>query len=150
LTLPDQFDHVIRSARDLVGQPEKQQEHCLGALFGLRHWHFVNIGSLDRPRPATGIIDTARLLVVFSSTGKLADAMGKSASSISIPTARAVGYCKQFPVEGLLVNPGEWSFAVELRAIEHFANAATSGGTGFWITHTTTEEDDFWDDLGVR
>jgi hypothetical protein len=160
-TLPDSFDVAVRRAREM-NRGQRQVDYTLGLLFAQSEWHFVNHGTAEKPFPALIDLDTARVLVIFSSLEKYQDFVELSTEtpanqspSISIPVEVATGYCLQFRPAGcqaILVNPGEFAFQVSLEALKEFDEnwrSRPDTARGFWIPNMTTEEEDFWNEHGL-
>jgi hypothetical protein len=159
--LPDQFDLWVRRARETAG-PERQIDLLLGSLCALKEWYFYNQGDTPNPRPATAEHEGRRYVVTFSSPGKLEDVFGgppgkpRRIPYISVKAIDAIPYCLKFRNEGcvgILVNPGDYCFTIDLNAMEKFDREwkARGGrkGQGFWIPNMTSEEEDFWQEHGV-
>jgi hypothetical protein len=159
--LPDQFDLWVRRAR-ASADPARQIDLLLGSLCALKEWYFYNQGSHANPRPAMAEVENQHCLLTFSSASKLEDVFGDSPKKgkripyISVKSADAIPYCLQFRAEkcsGVLVNPGDYCFTVDLDAMEKFDREWKSRdmqvGRGFWIPNMTTEEEDFWQEHGV-
>jgi hypothetical protein len=154
--LPDRFDLWVRKARE-CRDPARQLDYVLGALAGLREWHFLNSGTKENPLPAEAEIEEARYLVVFSDPGRIGEIhedgpqKDDPLSTIAMPMAAAMAWCVDHRT-GLLVNPGEDSALIPLERLEAFqAEWSRCGGrqaTGFWIPNMTTEEEDFWQENG--
>jgi hypothetical protein len=160
--LPDRFDLWVRRARDCA-DPARQLDYILGAMMALPAWHFLNLGTRDKPLPAAGEIDGARMLLVFSDPDRVAEWAGQMNLSvedgppiISIPPTAALAECLGeglLKSDGLFVNPGEDAAVVPRDQVAAFAQAwREQGGTlrpGFWIPHLTSEEEDFWQEHGL-
>jgi len=160
--LPDQFDLWVRRARE-TADPERQLDLLLGSLCALKEWYFFNQGDTPNPRPAIAELEGRRYIIAFSSAGKLQDAFGKTKSGrkripyISVKAIRAIPYCLEFRganCAGIFVNPGGYSFTVEMGAMEKFDREwkarGDRSGQGFWIPNMTTEEEDFWQEHGIE
>ena len=157
--LPDRFDLWVRKARQCT-DPARQIDYVLGALAGLREWHFLNIGTKEIPQPATARIDSRDCRLVFTDVGRLEEMIEESSGArgksplpvISIPTAAAMAWCVEGRT-GLLVNPGEDAVIIPFEQVQRFhAEWTRRGGretSGFWIPNLTTEEEDFWQENGL-
>jgi hypothetical protein len=159
--LPDRFDLWVRQAR-ACPDSDRAVDYVLGALTSLGHWHFLNLGPAEKPRPADADLDGARHLLVFSEPDRLGELLppGRAAAEpfpiISIPVAAAMTWCldrRADGIAGLLVNPGGDSFAVSLGHLAAFHREWTQRGarhaSGYWIPSLTTEEEDFWQEHGL-
>lgn len=161
--LPDRFDLWVRKARK-CSDPSRQADCLLGALAGLREWHFLNVGTKENPQPAETEIESIRHLLVFSNPDRIEELVrdGEQFHAsvplpiIAIPTAEAMAWCLKQRITGsggLLVNPGEDAFLLPMDHLEVFhAEWETRGGrqaAGFWIPNMTTEEEDFWQEHGL-
>ena len=155
--LPDRFDLWVRKARE-CRDTARQADYIMGALAGLKEWHFLNAGTRENPLPAQAEIEGARYLPVFSDPGRIEEIQeagarpGDPLATITIPTAAAMAWCVELRT-GLLVNPGEDSALIPLRQLEIFhAEWKQRGGrqaAGFWIPNMTTQEEDFWQERGL-
>jgi hypothetical protein len=155
--LPDRFDLWVRKARE-CRDADRQTDYILGALAGLKEWHFLNVGARENPLPAQAEIEGARYLPVFSDPGHVEEIheagmhLGAPLATITIPTTAAMAWCVELRT-GLLVNPGEDSALIPLQRLETFlAEWKQRGGrqaAGFWIPNMTTEEEDFWQEHGL-
>ena len=160
--IPDRFDLWIRKARE-HSDPDRQADYVLGALAGLKEWHFLNIGSKEKPQVARTQIGEDPCVLVFSGIDRieeLAEASGASrhlskddpVPAISIPTEGALPWCVECEI-GLLVNPSEDSVMVPFQQLENFHREWRKRGerlaSGFWIPNMTTEEEDFWQEHGL-
>ena len=159
--LPDRFDLWVRKAR-ACPDAERAADYVLGALAALGHWRFLNLGTVENPRPADANLDGTRHLLVFSDPdriGELASPARDSAGPppvISIPAAAAMTWCldrRADGIAGLLVNPGEDAFAVSLDHLAAFHREWLRRGarhaSGYWIPSLTSEEEDFWQEHGL-
>jgi hypothetical protein len=161
--LPDRFDLWVRKARE-CGDPSRQADYLLGALTGLKAWHFLNVGTKENPQPAETEIESARYLLVFSNPDRIEELLrdgGQFQASAPLPviamaTAEAMPWCvKQRATggAGLLVNPGEEAFLLPMDHLEAFhsewENRAGRQAAAFWIPNMTTEEEDFWQEHGL-
>lgn len=158
--LPDRFDLWVRKAR-ACGDAARGMDYVLGALAGLREWHFLNVGTSDRPQPAEAEAGGARCLLVFSDVARIEEIIqqdgglppGEPLPVITMPTAAAMTWCLGRSCEGLLVNPGEEAFVVSLEQVRIFHGEWSQRGgrqaAGFWIPNMTTEEEDFWQEQGL-
>jgi hypothetical protein len=155
--LPDRFDLWVRKARRCRDEA-RQADYVLGALAGLKEWFFVNVGTKEKPMPAEAGIEGGRYLVVFSDAGRIEEMRednarrGDAVATITIPCDKAMAWCVERRL-GLLVNPGEDSALIPLERLEIFyAEWKERGGraaSGYWIPNMTTEEEDFWEELGM-
>ena len=161
--LPDRFDLWVRKARESA-DPERQADYVLGALVGLREWHFFNVGTKENPQPAEAEIEDAACLLVFSDTDRIAEIVpaerqkqpGDSLPVISIPTVSAMPWCLERRASGcdaLLVNPGDYACLISIEQVDFFYQEWSQRGgrlaSGFWIPNMTTEEEDFWQENGL-
>lgn len=159
--IPDHFDLGVRRARQ-VRDESRQVDALLGLLFAAEEWYFWNVGTPEKPFPAMSEIDGKPVLLLFSSLEKLVDVVETATKTsmetlphFAIPVNSGGAFCSQFRAsscETLLVNPGEYAFAVSLDALKAFdatwrGRKATS--RGFWIPNMTSEEEDFWRELGM-
>jgi len=155
--LPDRFDLWVRKAR-ACKDAARQADYVLGALAGLKEWHFLNDGTKENPLPAEAELEGTRYLVVFSDPGRIEETREESAqrgdplTAIAMPTAAAMAWCVDYRT-GVLVNPGEDSALIPLERLEGFqAEWSQRGGrqaAGFWIPNMTTQEEDFWQENGL-
>jgi len=159
--LPDRFDLWVRKARECP-DPARAADYVLGALAALRHWHFLNLGSAEKPRPADADLNGARHLLVFSDSDRIEELLPQDRAAsgplpvIAIPVEAAMTWCldrRADGIAGLLVNPGEDAFAVPLDHLADFHREWTRRGarhaSGYWIPSLTTEEEDFWQENGL-
>lgn len=159
--LPDRFDLWVRKAR-ASADPARQLDFILGALIGLREWHFLNVGTVENPQPAEVEIDSGLHLLVFSDPDRIEEITGKQATreepapAISIPTTAAIKWCverKKQGCSGLLINPGDDSALIVMPQLEAFYEEWRRRGgqqrAGFWIPNLTSEEEDFWQEHGL-
>jgi hypothetical protein len=149
--LPDHFDLWIRKARNCP-DTARQADYVLGALAGLKEWHFLNVGTKEKPLPAQAEIEGAPYVLVFSDHGHIEEIHeGGARTAIAMPMAGAMAWCVERRT-GVLVNPGEDSALIPLERLEIFqAEWNKRGGrqaTGYWIPNMTTEEEDFWQEQG--
>lgn len=155
--LPDRFDLWVRRARK-CGNSVRQIDYVLGALAGLKEWHFLNRGSREKPQAAETEIEGARYLLLFSDVDRIEEIIRESGRAdnplpvISIPTAAAMAWCLEQQA-GILVNPGEDAVMIPLKQLELFHNEWSQRGklkaSGFWIPNLTTQEEDFWQEHGM-
>ena len=78
---------------------------------------------------------------------------------IAMPASKALEYMTMLEakgVEAMLVNPGEYAFAMTLKEVRRFYEAweardpdERQASRGFWIPKMTSEEDDFWEEHGL-
>jgi hypothetical protein len=158
--LPDRFDLWIRRARDCP-DPARQLDYILGALVALPAWHFLNLGTLEKPEPATGEIDGAKLLLVFSGPDRVVEAAGDTKFPtappvFSLPAAAALSECLgdgRLRCDALLVNPGDDAALIPREQVAEFEREWRARGgaaaRGFWIPNLTSEEEDFWQQHGL-
>jgi hypothetical protein len=152
--LPDRFDLLVRKARQCQ-DPVRQADFVLGALAGLREWHFLNLGSTEKPQAARTQIDSDPYILVYSGVGRIDDFLEESGTApknaplpvISIATTVAMAWCIECRV-GLFVNPPHDAVMIPFAQVEAFHSEWTRRGghqaAGFWIPNMTTEEEDFW------
>jgi hypothetical protein len=158
--LPDRFDLWVRKARECP-DPARQLDYILGAMVALPAWHFLNVGTREKPQPATGEIEGTRLLLVFSDADRVLEATGDAKLPsqppvISVPAAAALQECLGgglFQCDALLVNPGTDAAVISREQLAAFENEwrARDGAAaqGFWIPNLTSEEEDFWEEHGL-
>ncbi len=158
--LPDRFDLWVRRAR-AHADPARQADYILGALMARPEWHFLNAGTPEKPHPASAEVEGAPHLLVFSGLDRvleIAEQMGRPAagSAIAIPSAQALDWCvEERPGQcaGILLNPGEDAVVLPLEYLADFAREWKARGAepraGFWIPHSTSEEEDFWQEHGL-
>jgi hypothetical protein len=159
--LPDRFDLWVRKARDCP-DPDRAADYVLGALVALGHWHFLNLGARENPRPADADLEGVRHLLVFSDAGRIGELMPRGQdiaqplAPITLPSTQAMDWClarRAAGIGGLLVNPGADAFAVSLDRLAAFHDAwRLRGGrraSGYWIPSLTSEEEDFWQEHGL-
>jgi hypothetical protein len=160
--LPDHFDLWVRKARE-QSDPVRQTDFVLGALMGLRDWHFLNIGSVEKPQAARTQIDQDACVLVFSGIDRLEELVeisgagkhvpkGQPPPAITVPSAAALPWCVECKV-GLLINPSEEAVLIPLNQVESFCKEWQARGkrqaAGFWIPNMTSEEEDFWQEHGL-
>ena len=159
--LPDRFDLWVRKARS-CDDFSRQTDYLLGAMAGLKEWHFLNVGTKEKPQPAQSEIEDAWNLVVFSDTDRLEELVceggqfktGDPLPIITMTTVQAMPWCLgQAGCAGLLVNPGDDAFLLPMNQLEAFHTEWIARGgrqaAGFWIPNMTTEEEDFWQENGL-
>jgi hypothetical protein len=158
--LPDRFDLWVRKARECP-DAARQADYVLGALVGLKEWHFLNVGTKEAPQAATTQIGSDPYRLVYSDASRIEEVIQEGGDwkrneplpVIIVPTSAAMAWCVESRV-GLLVNPGEDSALIPLDRLEAFhAEWTRRGGrqaSGFWIPNLTTEEEeeDFWQEHG--
>jgi hypothetical protein len=157
--LPDRFDLWVRKARECQ-DPARQVDYVLGALAGLKEWHFLNIGTKETPQAAKTEVESTSCVLVYSDIARIEELLREDTRLlrkddplpvITIPTPIAMAWCMECRV-GLLVNPGEDAALIPLEQLETFhAEWSQRGGrqaAGFWIPNMTTEEEDFWQEHG--
>jgi hypothetical protein len=160
--LPDRFDLWVRKAQECA-DPARQADYVLGALAGLKEWHFLNVGTKEAPQAAKTQIETDPCFFVFSDISRIEEFIQEGwglnhrqkkdpLPVITIPTAAAMAWCVECRT-GVLVNPGEDSALIPLDQLETFhAEWLQRGGrqaAGFWIPNMSTEEEDFWQEHGL-
>jgi len=157
--LPDRFDLWVRKARECK-DPARQADYILGALAGLKEWHFLNAGTREAPQAATAQIGTDPCRLLFSDAGRIEELVREGGTVpksgplpvITIPAAAAMAWCVEGRT-GLLVNPREDAVMIPIEQLETFhAEWSRRGGrqaAGFWIPNMTTEEEDFWQENGL-
>jgi hypothetical protein len=160
--LPDCFDLWVRKARE-CHDPARQVDYILGALAGLKEWHFLNIGTKEAPQVAKTQIEADACVLVYTDVSRIEELVRKGEGgvqkknalpTITIPTAAAMAWCVECRA-GLLVNAAEDADVVMIPfdQVEAFhAEWSQRGGrqaSGFWIPNMTTEEEDFWQEHGL-
>jgi len=161
--LPDRFDLWVRKARE-CRDPARQADYILGALAGLKEWHFLNVGTRESPQAARTQIGAGSCLLVYSDMSRIEELIQEGGRSlqnprrkeplpvITIPAAAAMSWCVECQA-GLLVNPGEDAVLIPFAQLEAFhAEWRQRGGrqaAGFWIPNMSTEEEDFWREHGL-
>src|SRR5471030_1371529 len=99
--LPDRFDLWVRKARE-CRDPARQVDYVLGALAGLKEWHFLNIGPKEAPQVAKTQIGADPCVLVYSDVGRIEELVRKGDGLlpknnplpvITIPTAAAMAWC---------------------------------------------------------
>ena len=157
--LPDRFDLWVRKARTCE-DTARQADYILGALAGLKEWHFLNVGTREAPQAAQAHIEADPCRLVYSDVSRIEELIqeGEAVQKkdplpvITIPAAAAMAWCVEGRT-GLLVNPGEDAVIIPLEQVEIFqAEWRQRGGrqaAGFWIPNMTTEEEDFWREHGL-
>ena len=160
--LPDRFDLWLRKARECP-DPPRQTDYVLGALAGLREWHFLNIGTKEKPQAAKTQIETDTCVLVFSDLGRIEELIQESGArrfvaqddplpAITIATEGAMKWCVECQV-GLLINPGEDAVIIPFDQLKSFyeqwMQRAGRHASGYWIPNMTTEEEDFWQEHGL-
>jgi len=156
--IPDRFDLWVRKARECP-DPARRADYILGALAGLKEWHFVNLGTKEKPRAARSQIDTDPYLLVYSDVDRIEEFFREQGRAfkndplpvITVPTEAAITWCVECRT-GLLVNPPDDAVMIPFSQVEAFhAEWKQRGGrqaAGFWIPNMTTEEEDFWQEHG--
>lgn len=157
--LPDRFDLQVRKARACT-DPVRQADYVLGALAGLAEWHFLNLGTKEKPQAARTQIDADPYILVYSNTGRIEDfireqGLGNGSGAlpvISAPTEAAMAWCVECGV-GLFVNPPEDAVMIPFEQVKAFHAEWVKRGArqsaGFWIPNMTSEEEDFWQEKGL-
>ena len=117
--LPDRFDLWVRKARE-CRDPARQVDYILGALAGLKEWHFLNIGTKEAPQAAKTQIGSDPCLLVYSDIARIEEFVREGEGHlpknnplplITVPTAAAMAWCVECKM-GLLVNPAKDADAV--------------------------------------
>jgi hypothetical protein len=159
--LPDRFDLWIRKARE-QSESARQVDLILGALAALKEWHFLNIGTKEKPQAAKTEIEGDACLLVFSDLSRLEElihvsgavkhvAEGQPMPAITIPAEAALPWCAECQI-GLLINPSEDSVMIPYDQLRDFHDEWKDRGawrTGFWIPNMTSEDEDFWQEHGL-
>jgi hypothetical protein len=156
--IPDRFDLWVRKARECE-DPVRQVDYVLGALAGLKEWHFLNIGTKEKPNAARTTLDTDPFLLVYSDTGRIQDFVREQGGDknaplpvISVATTVAMAWAVECRV-GLLLNPPEDGVLIPFEQLRDYHAAWTLRGgrqtSGFWIPNLTSEEEDFWQQHGL-
>jgi hypothetical protein len=157
--LPDRFDLWVRKARECP-DPARQADYVLGALAGLKEWHFLNLGTKEKPQAARSQIDGDPYLLVYSDTDRIEEFVQEQGAAlangslpvISVPTEAAMKWCVECRM-GLLVNPPEAAVMIPFSQVEAFHSSWNERGgrqaAGYWIPNMTTEEEDFWQEHGL-
>jgi len=157
--LPDRFDLQVRKARSCT-DPVRQADYVLGALAGLREWHFVNLGTKENPQAARTEIDADPYLLVYSNADRIEDFVREQGlvretaalPVISVATEAAMKWCVECRV-GLFVNPPEDAVMIPFEQVQAFHAEWLKRGarqsSGFWIPNMTSEEEDFWQEHGL-
>ena len=153
--LPDRFDLQVRKARACT-DPIRQADYVLGALAGLVEWHFLNLGSKEKPQAARTQIDGDAYILVYSDSGRIEEFVREHDKAvlpvISAKTEAAMAWCIECRV-GLFVNPPEDAVMIPFEQVKAFhTDWVERGGrqaAGFWIPNMTTEEEDFWQEKGL-
>jgi hypothetical protein len=160
--IPDRFDLWIRKARECP-DPDRQSDYVLGALAGLKEWHFLNIGTTDRPHAAKTQLAADSCVLVFTDLGRIEDLIEQSGAdrhlsedaplpAITVATESAMKWCVECKV-GLLINPSEDAVMIPFEQVKSFHEEWTRQGgraaSGYWIPNMTSEEEDFWQEHGL-
>jgi hypothetical protein len=157
--LPDRFDLWVRKARECT-DPSRQVDYVLGALSGLKEWHFLNLGTKEKPQAARSQIDGDPFLLVYSDTDRIEEFVRQQGAAmeqgalpvISVATEAAMKWAVECRI-GLLVNPPESAVMIPFSQVEAFYHGWLERGgrqaSGFWIPNMTTEEEDFWQQHGL-
>ncbi len=157
--LPDRFDLWVRKAKECPDYA-RQADLVLGALAALDEWHFLNLGSAEKPQAARTQIDGDAYILVYSDTGRIEDFLkeqgralkGAPLPIISVPTEAAMKWCVECRT-GLLVNPPDDAVMIPLDQLEAFqsewSRRSDRQASGFWIPNMTSEEEDFWQEHGL-
>jgi hypothetical protein len=153
--LPDRFDLQVRKARSCT-DPLRQADYVLGALAGLREWHFLNLGTKEKPQAARTEIDADPYILVYSDTGRIEEFVREHEKAalpvISVATKAAMAWCVECRV-GLFVNPPENAVMIPFEQVKAFHAEWLKRGArqsvGFWIPNMTSEEEDFWQEHGI-
>lgn len=162
--IPDRFDLMVRKARELDTEPERQVDILMGGLFALWEWHFLNAGDAEQPHPRFLQVDDTVCVAAFTDPNKAGEftlERGERERTdplglISMRPRDAVEYALQFEPHGcghFLINPGPFGFMIPFDVASRFYTAwkeAGAGlGQGFWIPSMTDEEEDFWQEHGL-
>jgi hypothetical protein len=157
--LPTRFDLWVRKARECP-DPARQADYILGALAGLKDWHFLNLGTKDSPQAAKTTIEDETYLLVFSDLDRIEEALGGRHATpqsgalpvITVAAAAALTWAIECRT-GLFVNPPEDAAMIPFDHLKAFhAEWSRCGGrqaSGFWIPNMTTQEEDFWQEHGL-
>src|ERR1700683_1308929 len=157
--LPDRFDLWVRKARQCP-DPARQADYVLGALSGLEEWHFINLGTKEKPQAARTQIDADPYILVYSNLDRVDEFIRENGVAdksvplpvISIGAAVAMAWCVECRV-GLFVNSPEDAVMIPFAQLEHFHTEWIRRGgrqaSGFWIPNMTSEEEDFWQENGL-
>ncbi len=157
--LPNRFDLWVRKARECP-DPARQTDYVLGALAGLKEWHFLNVGTGTAPQAAETEVESHRCLPVFSDATRIEELLRDEGRLppegplpiLTLPAPGAMAWCVERRA-GLLVNPGADAVLIPLEQLEAFhADWLERGGrwaAGFWIPNMTTEDEDFWQQHGL-
>jgi hypothetical protein len=157
--LPDRFDLQVRKARTCT-DPVRQADYVLGALAGLTEWHFLNLGTKEKPQAARTQIDSDPYILVYSNVDRIEEFIREKGNArtngplpvISVATEAAIAWCVECRV-GLFVNPPEDAVMIPFEQVKAFHAEWTHRGArlsaGFWIPNMTTEEEDFWQEQGL-
>jgi len=156
--LPDRFDLWVRKAKECP-DAARQADYVLGALAGLKEWHFLNLGTREAPQAAKTKIESETYLLVYSDVDRIEEVIrdkgGLSQNDplpvITVAAAAAMAWCIECRT-GLFVNPPEDAAMIPFDLLEAFHAEWTQRGgrqaSGFWIPNLTTEEEDFWREHG--
>jgi hypothetical protein len=156
--LPDRFDLWVRKAKECE-DARRQVDYVLGALAGLKEWHFLNLGTKEKPQAARTEIEEEAYLLVFSDTGRIEEVIREQGGAraegplpvISIAAEVAMAWAVECRT-GLFVNPPEDAVMIPFSQVEAFYAEWKKRGArraaGFWIPTMTSEEEDFWEEHG--
>jgi hypothetical protein len=156
--IPDRFDLWVRKARECADSV-RQADYVLGALAGLKEWHFLNLGTKESPHAAKTQIDAEPYLLIYSDLDRIEEFIREKNGArqneplpvISVATGAAMAWCVECRT-GLLVNPPEEAVMIPFEQVAAFhAEWKQRGGrqaAGFWIPNMTSEEEDFWQEHG--
>ncbi len=160
--LPDRFDLWLRKARECA-DADRQADYVLGALAGLKEWHFLNIGTAEKPQAAKTQLGDDSCVLVFSDPGRIEDLIEESGAkkhlptgapvpAISVATEAAMKWCVECKV-GLLINPSEDAVMIPSELVKSFYEEWSQregwAASGYWIPNMTSEEEDFWQEHGL-
>jgi hypothetical protein len=156
--LPDRFDLWVRRAKESTNGA-RRADYVLGALAGLKEWHFPGIGTVATPQAATARIGPDFCRLVLTDIGRVEDLRESGApreatplSVITVPSAAAMAWCVKDQT-GLFVNPGEEAVIIPFEQLEIFYTEWTRKGgrraAGYWIPNMTSQEEDFWQEHGL-
>ena len=135
--LPDRFDLWIRKARECADE-NRQADYVLGALAGLKEWHFLNIGTAETPQAAKTELGADSCVLVFSDPGRIEDLIQESGAdrhlpkgapvpAISVATEAAIKWVVECKV-GLLINPSEDAVLIPFAMVKSFYEAWSERG----------------------
>jgi len=156
--LPDRFDLWVRKAKECQ-DVTRQADYILGALAGLKEWHFLNLGTKEAPQAAKTEIESEKYLLVYSDVDRIEELIRERGAAhqndplpvITVPAAVAMAWCVECGV-GLFVNPPEDAALIPFIQLETYhaewSQRRGRKASGFWIPGMTSEEEDFWQEHG--